>query len=111
MNSALQFVVPLASPDLREIMFQRFNHSGAMHSAGDETTVSGDFLPDFKHRVCRASGHSGVVGIEHFHVIVAIAHCETPRWRQLVEPRDFAEAAALLKIPMAEAQIDRIPLP
>ena len=92
-------------------MFQRLNDARAVDAAGDQATGGGDFFPDFLHRVRRAGGHAGVGGIEHFHVVVAVTHGETTVRGKPVQPRDFSQAAALLEIPVAEAQVDRVPLP
>ena len=50
-------------------------------------------------------------GGEHLDVVVAITGGEGLRGSEAVQPRDFRQSTAFLVVPVAEAEIDRVPLP
>jgi hypothetical protein len=96
---------------LQKVVGECLHGTLSMACAGDETTDVARFLVDCIDRIGWARGHSGVCGIEHFQVVVTVADCEAALGRETVVVCDVAEAAAFLKFPVAEAQVDRISLP
>ncbi len=98
-------------PSLAKKMPQALDRSMTVGALCDETAVAADFLIHRLHGIRGACDHSRVGGIEHFQVIVAVPNGKAATHRDLIVIGDVGEAAALLKIPVAETQIDRVSLP
>ena len=92
-------------------MLQCLNDPSAMSGMCDIAARCADVVLDVCQGIARAGDHPGVAGIEHGQIIVTVADGKASGRVQRIVPGHLTEAAAFLKIAVAEAQIDRVALP
>lgn len=96
---------------LAERGVESFDDAVAVGGFGDVAVAGGDEFADGGDGVGGAGGEAGVLGGEHFDVVVAVSGGEDVGDGDLEEVSDFGQSTTFLVVLVTEAEVDRVALP